>query len=368
MNCKPIRLVSEDSRLALHLRNLCLVVALTAVPVFAQWTPQQSGTTASLRGLSAASASVVWASGTGGTFLRTTDGGATWQKGTVPGAEKLDFRDVQAVDESTAYLLSIGPGDNSRIYKTTDAGQHWALQFTNPKPKGFYDCFAFWDAQHGIAVGDEVEGELEIIGTDDGGARWVPLNPKKPLPPAQKGEGAFAASGTCVAVAEKKYAWIATSKYARVFRTSDMGRTWSVADSPMLAGADAGGIFSIAAVDRDRLIAVGGDYTKPAATAQTAAHSEDGGKTWTLSSKLPSGFRSAVAIVPDTPGPTAIAVGTTGIDYSLDHGRSWTHMEDANLNAVAFADAHNGWAVGPKGTILKFEGTAPGGLAPSLKK
>jgi photosystem II stability/assembly factor-like uncharacterized protein len=352
-----------------------IVLVLLTSSAFAQWSPQKSNTTASLRGLSVVDAKVVWASGTGGTFVRTTDGGETWQPGTVPGAEKLDFRDVQAVDAKTAYLLSIGDGSQSRIYKTTDAGKNWSLQYTEQNPKAFLDCMDFWDPMHGIVLGDAVDGKFELLTTSDGGAHWEPLRPEK-IPDAAPGEGSPAASGTCIAtfVAQKSRkkpswtAWFVTENASRVFHTTDSGKTWTASSTPMMSGADGVGIFSIAIVDADRVAIVGGDYRKPADASQNAAWSDDAGKSWQLSRKLPTGYRSAVAIVPDTQGPTAIAVGTTGIDYSLDHGGSWTHMHDANLNAVAFADAHHGWAVGPKGLILKYEGAAPGGVAPTLKK
>ena len=45
----------------------------------AQWTIQQSHTTASLRGIHALGNGIAWASGTEGTVLRTTDDGTTWQ-------------------------------------------------------------------------------------------------------------------------------------------------------------------------------------------------------------------------------------------------------------------------------------------------
>src|SRR5438067_2156997 len=121
------------------MRNLTIPLLLCATMAHAQWSPQTSNATATLRGLSVVNENIVWASGTKGTFLRTTDGGATWQAGNVPGAEALDFRDVQAVDANTAYLLSIGTGEQSRIYKTTDAGQHWSLQFQNQQAKAFFD-------------------------------------------------------------------------------------------------------------------------------------------------------------------------------------------------------------------------------------
>src|SRR5205085_641062 len=95
-------------------------VSLTGLAAEPQWVEQASGTTARLRGVSAVNNNVAWASGANGTCLRTTDAGATWQLLKVPGAEALDFRDVEAFDASTAYLLSIGEGDKSRIYKTTD--------------------------------------------------------------------------------------------------------------------------------------------------------------------------------------------------------------------------------------------------------
>src|SRR2546423_4418984 len=135
---------------------LCLSTALSAIAM-AQWTLQTSGTTARLRGVSAVNSKVAWASGSRGTYLRTIDGGATWQASIIPGAEKLDFRDVDAFDANTAYLLSIGNGESSQIYKTTDGGQHWALQFTNHNSKAFFDAMAFWDANNGLAVSDPVD-------------------------------------------------------------------------------------------------------------------------------------------------------------------------------------------------------------------
>src|SRR5689334_13950504 len=96
-------------------------VLLLAAAAWAQsWTPQQSNTKASLRGVAAVDEKVAWASGTGGTYLITTDGGAHWVAAQVPGAEKLDFRDVHAIDERVAWLMSAGPGDASRIYHTSD--------------------------------------------------------------------------------------------------------------------------------------------------------------------------------------------------------------------------------------------------------
>ena len=184
--------------------HVLLIVLLAASLVAQNLIVQKSNTTENLRGISVLPNQVAWASGTHGTYLRTTDGGTSWHAAQVPSAEALDFRDVEAFSADLAYLLSAGPGEQSRIYKTTDAGKTWALQFTNKNPKGFFDCMAFWDRDHGIALGDPVtdnSGKLkfELITTGNGGTTWEPLTPES-LPPAIEGEGAFAASGTCITV------------------------------------------------------------------------------------------------------------------------------------------------------------------------
>src|SRR5262245_55958659 len=111
----------------------------------AQSQKQSINTDAAFRGLCVVSTNAVWFSGTKGTYGRTSDAGQTWSVATVPGAEKRDFRDVKAFGDSTAYLLSAGSGEDSRIYKTTDGGKTWSLQFKNADREAFYDAMAFWD-------------------------------------------------------------------------------------------------------------------------------------------------------------------------------------------------------------------------------
>jgi len=154
----------------LNCSRLCLTGAAVASAALAQsWIAQSSNTTASLRGVSAVSPAVVWASGAGGTYLRTLDGGATWHAAVVPGAGDPDFRSVHALDRHTAWVMSSGPGAKSRIYKTADDGAHWSLLYTNPDAGGFFDALAFWDARRGIVLGDPVDGQFVILTTEDGG-------------------------------------------------------------------------------------------------------------------------------------------------------------------------------------------------------
>lgn len=256
-----------------------------------------SHTTENLRGVSAVSQTVAWASGTHGTYLRTSDG-EHWTTAQVPGAESLDFRGAVAFSGEEAFLMSAGPGDQSRIYHTTDAGQHWQLQFSNTNPKGFFDSIAFWDAKHGIVLGDPVlddSGKLkfELLATDDG-ENWKPLVPTN-LPVAEEKEGAFAASNTCLAMNGDNL-WFATGgSVARVFHSSDRGRTWDVANTPIVHGTDSTGIFSIAFRDAVHGEIAGGDYKHPNDDGPNLAFTSDGGKTWSLAQIRPQAYFSAVA-------------------------------------------------------------------------
>lgn len=317
------------------------------------WTLQTSGVTARLRGVSAVSERVAWASGSGATVLRTTDGGATWNKLNVT-SEALDFRDIDAIDEQTAYILSIGNGPASRIYKTTDAGATWTMQLKNDDPKAFLDAMSFWDANHGIVFGDSVDGQFYILTTENGGRTWTRV-PTADLPRALENEGAFAASGTNIAVFGKTYAWIGTgaATKARVLRTTDAGRTWQVADTPLAAGPSTG-IFSITFRDATHGVIVGGDYRKEQEAVDNLALTSNGGVTWKLVKGL-SGFRSVVAYVPGMKTPALVAVGPSGADYSLDDGATWSPIEGRGFDTFNFVPHKQiGWAAGANGGLAKL--------------
>jgi len=280
----------------------CLLTLLVAATAWGQSGPrvQISHTTENLRGVSAVSRQIAWVSGTHGTYLRTIDGGRTWTPAQLPDAGALDFRAVAAFSADEAFLMSAGPGGQSRIYHTSDAGRRWQLQFNNANPKGFFDSMAFWDSKHGVVVGDPIPDEsgtlkFEILLTDDG-QNWKPI-PSAQLPSAMEGEGAFAASNTCIAIAPSASdIWFATGgKTARVFHSADRGQSWQVFDTPMMHGPDSAGIFSIAFRDAMHGVIAGGDYKRPKEDGPNLAFTADGRKTWTLSGLHPLAYFSAVA-------------------------------------------------------------------------
>lgn len=290
-----------------------LALSCEATAVTQSVVLQNSHTTESLRGVSAVSREVAWASGTHGTYLRTIDGGTTWTPSQVSGAATLDFRAVVAFSAGEAFLMSAGPGDQSRIYHTSDAGEHWQLQFTNTNPKGFFDSMVFWDSKHGVVLGDPIpdeKGKLKfgLLQTDDG-QTWRPIPPSQ-LPEALEGEGAFAASNTCLAIlhsdtestgaasapAHDANIWFATGgKVARVFHSADAGQDWEVFDTPIAHGPESAGIFSIAFRNSVDGAIAGGDYKNPNADGPNLAFTHDGGKTWSLSAMRPQAYFSAVA-------------------------------------------------------------------------
>lgn len=316
---------------------------------------QRSGTTALLQAVSVVNDRIVWVSGHDATYARTTDGGATWHAARVPGADSLQFRDVYAVDADTAYLLSAGAGDRSRIYKTTDAGQTWSLQFTNHDPDAFFDCMDFWDARHGVAMSDAVNGRFPIIVTSDGGATWTPV-PASALPAAGAGEGGFAASGTCVTARPPGDAWIATGNGStpRVLHTGDRGRTWTASVTP-IAGGPGAGLTSVAFRDGRHGVVVGGPIGAPRTWSDNVAITADGGATWTLGGRPPfPGAIYGAVYVPHARTPMLVAVGPGGAAVSHDDGRTWAALDTVAYWSVGFASPSAGWAVGPRGRITKF--------------
>jgi len=335
------------SRFAVSL-SLIFIAAFSAD---AQWQKQTIDTKASLRGLSVVNEKVVWASGTGGTFLKTVDGGKSWTVGVVAGAEKLDFRDVEAFDTNTAYLLSIGDGDSSRIYKTTDGGKTWKLQFQNKNPKAFFDAFAFWDRNNGIAMSDPVDGKYLLISTSDGGENWKVLDNSQ-MPNAKAGEAAFAASGTCLMANGRTDVFlISGGNDARVFRSNNRGSSWAVSETPIVKGTSGSGIFSIAMFDKNRGVIVGGNYEKPDEITNNLAFTGDGGKSWILGKGL-NGYRSGVAYIDKK---TIIAVGSSGSDISSDGGKTWKNLDKGNYNSVQAKGRNAIWGIGANGLVAKFK-------------
>lgn len=361
------------------MRGLFLLAPLLSLPLSAQFALQHSGSTASLRGIAIGDARghVAWASGTGGTVLRTVDAGVHWTACAVPpGAEALDFRGIQAFDAQTAIVMSSGKGAASRLYRTADGCRTWKLILSNPDaPEGFFDAVVFRSRDEGWVLGDPVQGHFYLSNTQDGGQTW--LQSKADGLRTVTAGGAFAASNQSLLLS--LFGPTFGGGGARLYRgvwpqcsqstsyndpAQCLDRIWfTAAQLPMAAANGASGIFALGE-NLDTVIAVGGDYTAPETAEGTAAWSSDEGVTWHASTMPPHGYRSSVAY--DVGTHTWLAVGPNGADLSRDEGRTWQPLQpdaakgdvpdaDRTWNALALP-----WVVGPKGRIGKLrEGALP---------
>ncbi len=369
----------------LHLILILLTATLTSQ---AQWDIEESHTTASLRGIHNVGGGVAWASGTNGTVLRTEDGGYLWQTCNIPpGAEKLDFRGIQAFDENTAIVMSSGPGDQSRLYKTTDGCQTWKLLFTNPDKDGFWDAIQFSDQNFGVLVGDPVQGKIYSRSTSNGGASWRAFEDDRTLQVGKLNAGFFAASnsslvlppnpniilaaaniGNSAILLEAVFGDVCGSSGTKESRHKPAhcpkGFSWQDwGHIPFSLTGKSDGVFSLAITpgwtdDSAIIVAIGGDYLKPE-SAGTAAFARE--FSWEQAVTPPHGYRSSVAYDPTQ--KLWITVGPNGTDITTDDGRNWRPLKpsptdppdaDQNWNALSLP-----FVVGPKGRIGKLRTLKP---------
>ncbi|TLU98326.1 oxidoreductase [Dyadobacter luticola] len=313
--------------------------------------------------------STCWIGGSGGTILKTTNGGKRWSTFKVPGADSLDFRDIHAFNREVAVAMSAGTAetDKAKIYRTEDGGKSWNLVYQTTQNGVFLDGIDFWDKNKGICLGDPIDGHLYILTTEDGGKSWQEL-PLEKRPVAEPGEASFAASGTSILATGKGNVYIGTggSKFARVFRSEDYGRSWEVSATPLAAGPTSG-IFGLRFWTKKHGMAVGGDYKRTTDSTQNVLMTTDGGITWKLTAMTkPTGLKECVALYHKTDaiwtGETElraddyalIATGPSGSSYSIDKGKSWRQLGIEGFHAVSFA-ANVGYAVGAKGLVGKIE-------------
>jgi hypothetical protein len=380
--------------LIVRLMLMLVAAASLCLPMQAQdvWQMQDSGTTAGLRGIDSVDGTVAWASGTGGTVLRTVDGGLHWTQCAVPDGDKdgatLDFRGVQAFNANAAIIMSSGKGKLSRLYKTTNGCKSWKLIFTNPDKDGFWDAISFAlrhedpsdkkipDWMDGWLLGDPVGGRFSLFRTLNSGEDWYrQKNVGLRADPSK--QGAFAASNSSLLIAggspefgsggtggAQLYSVTETTVCVDSCSPADLNMyekegKWLVESLPIGNDTESSGIFSIAARSQPRppyandrvLVAVGGEYTKPNDTANTTATKLACDQPWIASTTPPHGYRSTVQWSESL--KVWITAGTNGSDISRDDGKTWHPLDDGNWNALSLP-----FIVGPKGRIARLNAAA----------
>lgn len=330
-----------------------LFVTTLALPAQSGFEEQETGMTGSIRGLDVVSGSVVWVSGTKGEFSVTKNNGYIWHHDTVPGAGKLDFRDVQGFSAKVALLMSAGPGQASAIYRTKDGGKSWVVTYQNSDPKAFFDGMNFFDKDHGLLIGDPVDNKPYILETKDGGLTWARLVPDK-IPDLIPGEYAFAASGTSLTTCPNGSCYIATGgSVARLYRSADRGKNWEVSTLPLLQGDPAAGAFSVAAGPDHLLAVAGGNYQKMTTSGANIALSANQGITWSIpkgSVKVP--FMECIRWIT---GDALVACGPPGVWMSRDAGLTWEEITPNGYHTMEVSPGNGSvWLAGNKGKVARW--------------
>lgn len=319
------------------------------------WTITHHLSKASLRGLHVVDRKIIWASGSNGTVLRSTDGGSSWDSVGPNDAAELDFRDVHAWNEQIAVIVTAGTP--ARIYRTDDGGSSWSIVHFDDREAAFFDAMAFANGEFGLVFSDPIDGRLLLVQTNDGGKSWSELD-RALQPETLENEAGFAASGTCLCMIDDRIFIGLGGKRndqqpatARILRSDDGGASWTALDSGLVSG-DASGVFSIAFANRDHGVAVGGNYTQADNADHCASFTSDGGDHWQLPTTGPRGYRSCVASKRGTGGQIFVCIGPTGSDISNDYGKTWQALDDEGFHAIAFSpDGTVAIATGADGKI-----------------
>jgi photosystem II stability/assembly factor-like uncharacterized protein len=312
------------------LAAMALVLALPSAAHAGWKTLEFPRADATLRAVGVTGPNQFHVSGSKGTYAVTDDGGKSWRMATPPGGEALDFRGLAALDAKTTILTSAGdgPAGQAKIFRTADAGRTWSLAFETRLPGSFLDAVAFRDARRGFVLGDPIDGRWFLLKTADGGKTWV----RAEGPPVQPGEAAFAASNSALFLGGRSDAWIVSGGLAkgRVQRSTDDGKTWTVAETPLPASATAG-VFGGLALGGGRAVVVGGDYKDELAATPSIVVGDGAG--WSLAAH--TGTPRLLEGVGRLDAKTLIAVGPRGTALSEDDGRTWRQVDTEAFHAIA---------------------------------
>lgn len=339
------------------IRSLALIVVLFSVscgskevkPVV---TELNTTTDALIVGLQAFNDTIVWASGTYSTLLRSTNAGADWEVFVYPEIDSLQFRDVHPISEKEAIVLSAGEGHLSQLfYFHEDMG--WEKVFQMEDENGFIDAVQLWENGQGLVYGDAIDSLAFILKTTDFGKSWIRI-PTAPL--ANEGEGGFASSGSNIQIGDEGKAWIATGANgsARVFQTTDYGRSWEVKSTPMLTGEFAG----ITAIKKtaNKLWIAGGDLAITKEQLENVYFSEDEGDSWkSLPQHQTKGSFYGLAATDFLAHEFVLVCGPNGAEIWLGDQQKWQVLSQEDIWTATFIDARTALMAGRGGKMFKVE-------------
>lgn len=264
------------------------------------------------------------------------------------GDSLLHFRSIASTNDAVFVLSIANPAVLYKIGFNGTEATNIEEVYNEKDPNVFYDSMKFWNDDEGIAIGDPIDNCMSVIITRDGGNSWEKL-PCVILPEVKKGEAAFAASNSNIAIFGDN-AWVATGgKKSRVMHTSDKGKTWEIFNTPILQGKVMTGIYSIDFFDAKHGVIFGGNWEDKSFDEGNKAITTNGGKTWKLvGNGEEPGYRSSVKYIPGTKGQGIVAVGSPGISFSGDGGKKWKELSKEGFYAIEFVNDSIAFAAGDK--------------------
>jgi photosystem II stability/assembly factor-like uncharacterized protein len=289
----------------------------------------------------------------GGDLYLSTDGGASWSRGTI-GPNPIA---VFVLDGQHAWTVSVGPGSTGNtgdpshdvlhyvIGRTTDGGGSWQPvdlpgNFPETGP-----ALSFVDPQHGyllIAPERFSNGTAVVFATSDGGTSWRQVGTAQ-SPLLQYGR-MFTASGDGTLWAGAEATAAGAGNWQLLQMSRDGGASWQPVSLPGRDVLSSGDYLLAAPTFLGSTVVVGvASVDKVVFYAST-----DSGQSWQASVPVASDLGYAVPAIVDATHwlvPSALTIWVTD-----DAGASWHEQATAGLPglgpiaSLSFADAEHGVA------------------------
>jgi hypothetical protein len=282
----------------------------------------------SIRGMAVPNKNTIWASGSKGSIAKSVNGGSEFEWLQVKGYESRDFRSIHAWDDKEAIIVAVAAP--AIILKTKDGGATWYKVYENSDTLMFLDAIHFKDSSNGLVVGDPINNQIFLLSSNDKGENWNEVPTSYFKTPLEKGEAFFASSGSNIAQLSKADFLVSGGLRSRLWINGE------AINIPIIQGGKTTGANSMAiSPNGNNLMIVGGDFMKDTSRLQNAVGLKQllRKSKWVISRSLghPNGYRSGVEYITDS---ILIACGTTGVDISINQGKSWELISTESFHVV----------------------------------
>lgn len=316
----------------LHFFFLLTVMNGILNTVTAQWVKQTTPVTNRLLSLSLVTSQTAYAASEGGKFLRTSNGGNTWNE--VNTGMFGSFSVVRFVND-TGYLFGNGP----TVLRSTNGGTNWTtldLSLPGATGVGYVTSGTLFNGLNGIVCGYyNAGGNLKayLARTTNAGTDWqVQIHDSV----TSFWSLFFTDSSTGYVVGS------ANGKMSPIFKTTNGGETWARLQSNTYSSLKSVHFFN---AQHGYIGGAGG----------TILVTSDAGATWNIRNVGFYTITSVAAVHADT----VFAVSEDGpggtIYRSVDHGTTWSAQwrNTQAFQSISFINSSTGFTAGDSGQIFR---------------